>query len=260
MKLHTVAMLLTGLIVISCKKSGNNPTDQDPDKDCKVVKYRCESRNETWRIVYNGSGRMDSILIGDALNVEEIRTFSYNPQQNKLVVKRHYMGTPGEESHVDMDALGKIMSILDHGSGLDWKQMTFHYSSDKMALLERGVLSFSGTTSTFNELYTWNIVDNPLAINMTKHGTNSGVYDYIYYHDKPTQAGDYLNFEKIIASYDRYYRPFSSTNLLKSIKMDGDPLVDVDYTFNDKGLITRFAVRYDGDTEPEIWDLTYQCK
>ena len=92
---------------------------------------------------------------------------------------------------------------------------------------------------------------------MTKLTTPSGVHTYSYY-DQPTQPGDYLNFEKVINAYDKYYRPFSSTNLLKSMELDGEPNVDVTYTFDSAGKITSFTVDYH-DGAPEKWDLTYEC-
>lgn len=260
MKLQTAALLLAVLMIASCKKDSHDNNDPEPDQDCRVVKYRCESRNETWRIVYDGAGRIDSILIGNAQKVEETRTLHYNQNDHTIKVKRFYESTPAEESVVQCDATGKILSIRDLGSNSSWKQVNFTYNTDAQPLLQKDFLSFSGTTTTYDEAFEWNFVNNPKAINLHKFASNSGVYIYSYFLDKPTQAGDFMNFDKLISTYDWHYRPASSSSLLKGITKDGDPLVDVDYTFDDKGKITRFAVHYNGNPTPEVWDLTYECK
>jgi hypothetical protein len=208
--------------------------------------------------VYKSSGSFDSILIGDQLNVDEIRKFSYN--QDTVKVNKFSQGALFEESHVSLGDVGKIQSIRDISPGADnWEQESFAYRSDIPALVDKSVRTMYGTNSAYESFYQWEVSPAGIGFNMTKHVTNSGVYTYVYYFDKPSQAGDYLNFEKIIATYDKWHKPFSSANLLKSIKLDGNPLVDVTYTFDSEDRITSFSVSYDGNPDVEKWDITYEC-
>jgi hypothetical protein len=122
--------------------------------------------------------------------------------------------------------------------------------------VDKSVLTIQGSNSSYESFYTWET--DP--VRMTHRTTDAGEYDYAYYFDKVTQEGDFLNFEKILSMYDKYYLPFSSSHLLKSIKRDNDPLVDVTYTFDNDNRITSFLVSYDGNPDTEKWDVTYECK
>ena len=248
------------LLFTSCKKDKDKDNDpNNPPEDCKVIKYRCESRNETWRIVYNSSGSIDSILISDQQNVDEIRKFNYS---NKAIdVKKFFQGTLYQTSHVELNALGNILSIRDISPVSDnWEQESFIYRSDIPALVDKSILTVKAGGSSFDSHYEWEVIAGTVGFSMTNFVTGSGTYEYGYYFNKPTQAGDYLNFEKITACYDRYYRPFSSPFLLKSVKEGNDVLADVTYAFDNTGRITSFTVDYDGASSAEKWDLTYDCQ
>lgn len=254
-------MVMILMLAFACSDNGS---DQDPDpQDCKVTSYRCQSRNESWRIVYTESGSIDSILVGnyDMTEWNEIRDFSYALEQGESVitVKNHYEGGPGMTNKVEHDGLGKVFSIRDI-SDVDgsWDQVDFVYATDPPHLLDRAALSFIGSDDIFVSYYQWDVA-SPVGFNMTKHATDGGTYDFAYYFETPTQAGDFLNFEKLINMYNTYYMPFSSTNLLKAIYFDDELQSEITYTFDSDNRITSFTVEWPGD-EFEEWELAYDCE
>lgn len=262
-------LFLTSSLGISCSGDKDPDPDQDPNpEDCKVRAYRCLSRNESWQIVYGVFGAIDSIKVGkyDMKNWSEIRTFSGNTIGDPIItINKYSKGVLFEITEVELGLFARINSIRDISPAIppgveSWEKETFSYSSNsENALLISSVLTFSGWDDGYASVYEWQPV-NPIGINMMKYTTGGGDYGYSYYLNEPTQPGDYLNFEKILSMYNTYSRPFSSTNLLKSISLNGDPVVEVVYTYDDNHRITSFSTTSEGSGDAEVWEVIYTCE
>lgn len=258
MKKFIVISLFASMCMIGCGDE-DQPVDPNPGNNCRVTTYRCESRNETWKIIYDDGGRTESITIGDQLNVDEVRKFTYTPDEIKVdsyiddeLYLEYKVGLAGE----------RITNIREEKTSAGhWEEeVVFAYRIDIPDLVDKSTNKFYGTDFTFETFYQWEGNNAGTGFNMVKHATPSGTYEFFYDQSKFSQDGDYWEFEKVINKYDKYYKPFTSANLLSAIEMDGDPLVDVTYTFDDEGKITSFSVVYDGGGNPETWVLTYDCQ
>jgi hypothetical protein len=227
-----------------CKKSNNNP--DEPGKDCRVVAYISEDGSDTTKISYNANGTIASIA-----NKPELKTFEY--QAGKIIVTHTSYGNFYRRYIVSVDGTGKITNIRDekNETGTSWENTAVIYDTDNKNL-KQTVTTFAGSGIPVIANFAWsgaNVVSRTIA---------NDVVNFTYYLDKPTQAGDYLNYENQIYAYTKYYYPFSSANLVKSIKEDSLG-VDVTYTYDNEGKITSFSVYYDGGIQPEIWLVKYEC-
>jgi hypothetical protein len=270
LKLFLCVIVAFLMVTFSCSNDGDDP-NQNPNpnpEDCKVISYRCQDRDESIVIVYSGDGALDSIKSGnyDMTKWDLIKTFSYDLTSPKITVKKYLDGTLLGESHsVETDGFGKVFSIRDIDAAVppaveSWKQVTFDYDDDTPSLVDKSIFTTISdpTSQAVVSDYTWDVA-SPAGWNMTILGTPSGVYTYAYDLTKPTQAGDFLNFDKLLSTFDHFYRPISSVNLLSAVYVDDELLVDVTYNFDTDGRIISFSAHWDGTGEPEVWELAYDC-